>query len=40
MKKNPELLKYKKSHVDYYVVLQGDKPPEADKYEYFREWAD
>lgn len=36
---NPELLKYKKTHIDYYVVLQGDKPPEIDKYELFHKWT-
>ena len=37
--KNPELLKYRNTHIDYYVVLQGDKPPEMDKYELFNKWT-
>lgn len=38
--RNPELLKYKRTHVDYYVVLNGDKPPEMDKNEAFKIWAE
>lgn len=38
--RNPLLLKYKKTHVDYYVVLAGKKPPEGDKYTLFKKWAE